>query len=71
MVMKHNDGTLYSCLTGIAFAGPRTGTRLQPEPTLVTGWGFWERRYPQAVAFTMYDKFRPPSALPRRQSRQR
>jgi hypothetical protein len=57
MVMKHQDGTLYSGLTGIAFAGPRKGTRLQPEPTLVSDWGFWQERYPQAVAFTMYDKF--------------
>jgi hypothetical protein len=59
MVMKHQDGTLYSGLTGIAFAGPKKGTRLQPEPTLVSNWGFWQKRYPQAVAFTMYDKFHP------------
>jgi hypothetical protein len=59
MVMKGEDGTLYSGLTGIAFAGPRKGTRLQAEPTLVTDWGFWRRRYPQAVAFTMYDKYKP------------
>jgi hypothetical protein len=59
MVMKHKDGTLYSCLTGIAFDGPKKGTRLQPEPTVVSDWGFWQKRYPQAVAFTMYDKYQP------------
>jgi hypothetical protein len=59
MVMKGKDGTLYSGLTGIAFEGPKKGTRLQPEPTLVSEWGFWQKRYPQAVAFTMYDKYKP------------
>jgi hypothetical protein len=59
MVVKGPDGTLYSGLTGVAFHGPRKGSRLQPEPTLVTDWGFWHKRYPQAVAFTMYDKFKP------------
>jgi hypothetical protein len=59
MVMRSQDGTLYSGLTGIAFEHPRMGTRLQPEPTLVSDWEFWQRRYPQAVAFTMYDKYKP------------
>src|SRR5580704_14395942 len=27
MTMKHKDGTLYSCLTGVAFAGPGQGKR--------------------------------------------
>src|ERR1700738_3605429 len=39
MVMRHKDGTLYSCLTGLAFDGPRKGTRLTPAPTLVSDWG--------------------------------
>ncbi len=59
MVIKSGDGTLYSSLSGMAFDGPKKGSRLQPEPTLVTDWGFWEKRYPQAVTFTMYDKFKP------------
>jgi hypothetical protein len=63
MVMKSRDGTLYSGLTGIAFDGPKKGSRLQPEPTLVSDWGFWRKRYPQSVAFTMYDKYKP-SDLP-------
>jgi hypothetical protein len=59
MVMKHKDGTLYSCLTGLAFAGPRKGTRLKAVPTLVSDWGFWLKRYPGGVAFHMFDKYRP------------
>jgi hypothetical protein len=63
MAIKSHDGTLYSSLTGIALDGPRRGNRLQPEPTLVTDWGFWQKRYPQAVAFTMYDKYKPVELL--------
>ncbi|MEO6033757.1 MAG: hypothetical protein ABIQ35_00720, partial [Verrucomicrobiota bacterium] len=59
MVMKSKDGTLYSCLTGIAFDGPRKGTRLQPEPTLLSDWGFWQKRFPAAVAYNMYAKYQP------------
>src|SRR5271170_251684 len=32
MVMKHADGTLYSCLSGVAFDGPRKGARLATVP---------------------------------------
>jgi hypothetical protein len=59
MVMKHKDGTLYSTLTGEAFAGPRKGTRLEVLPTLVSDWGFWLGRYPQNVAYHMFDKYVP------------
>jgi hypothetical protein len=59
MVMKHKDGTLYSCLSGIAFAGPKKGTRLKPIPTLVTEWGFWLKRYPGGVAYKMFEKYQP------------
>jgi hypothetical protein len=59
MVMRHKDGTLYSCLTGVAFAGPKKGTRLKAVPTLVSDWGFWLERYPNAVAFHMFDKYQP------------
>src|SRR5262249_34367466 len=59
MVMKSQDGTLYSCLSGIAFDGPGKGGRLRPEPTLLSDWGFWQKRYPAAVAFMMYDKYKP------------
>jgi hypothetical protein len=59
MVMRHKDDTLYSCLTGKAFAGPKKGERLQPLPTLVSNWGEWLQRYPGAVAYHMFDKYQP------------
>jgi hypothetical protein len=59
MVIKGGDGMLYSSLSGNALDGPRRGTRLQSEPSLVSDWGFWRKQYPRAVAFTMYDKFKP------------
>ena len=59
MVMKHKDGTLYSCLTGIAFEGPRKGDRLKPVPTVVTDWGYWLKRYPGGVAYKMFEKYQP------------
>ncbi len=59
MVMKHKDGTLYSCLTGIGFEGPNKGKKLTPIPTLVSDWGFWLKRYPGAVAYHMFDKYQP------------
>src|SRR5712671_6665012 len=63
MIMKHKDGTLYSCLTGLAFNGPRKGTRLKAVPTLMSTWGFWLKHYPGSVAYHMYDKYQP-VALP-------
>src|SRR5579884_277932 len=59
MVMKHKDGTLYSTLSGVAFAGPKKGTRLTPIPTVVSDWGFWLEHYPNAVAYHMFDKYKP------------
>jgi hypothetical protein len=59
MVMRHADGTLFSCLSGVAFDGPRKGTRLTPIPTLMTTWGKWLEGYPQAVAYHMFDKYTP------------
>jgi hypothetical protein len=59
MVMKHKDGTLYSCLSGRAFEGPKKGTRLKPVPTVVSVWGWWLEKYPDAVAYHMFDKYLP------------
>jgi hypothetical protein len=59
MVMRHKDGTLYSCLTGLAFAGPKKGDRLKPVPAQVTDWGHWLKRYPQGVAYKMFEKYQP------------
>ncbi|MBA3481237.1 MAG: DUF3179 domain-containing protein [Pirellulales bacterium] len=59
MVMKHKDGTLYSCLTGVAFDGPKKGERLDVVPTLMSDWGVWLLRYPGNVAYQMFDKYQP------------
>jgi hypothetical protein len=59
MVMKHKDGTLYSCLTGLAFEGPNKGDRLKAVPTLVTDWHFYLKRYPGGVAYKMFEKYQP------------
>jgi hypothetical protein len=59
MVMKHKDGTLYSCLTGAAFHGPKKGDKLKAVPTLVSDWGYWLKTYPQAVAYQLFDKYQP------------
>jgi Protein of unknown function (DUF3179) len=59
MVMRHKDGTLYSCLTGLAFDGPRKGDRLTPWPTLVTNWGWVMQHYPTGVAYHMFEKYKP------------
>src|SRR4051812_47483937 len=63
MVMEHKDGTLYSCLSGLAFDGPKKGTRLKALPTLMSDWGDWLKRYPGNVAYEMFDKYQP-VALP-------
>ena len=62
MVMKHADGTLFDCLTGLAFDGPRKGTRLVPMPTIESDWGPWLRANPGTVAYAMVAKFQPRSA---------
>lgn len=59
MVMKHKDGTLYSCLSGRAIDGPKKGERLESIPTLMSDWGFWLKHYPGTVAYHMYDKYKP------------
>jgi len=59
MVMRHNDGTLFDCLTGLAFDGPRKGEHLTPIPTIETDWGPWLAANPGTVAYAMVSKFQP------------
>jgi hypothetical protein len=59
MVMRHQDGTLFDCLTGVAFDGPRKGERLEPIPTIATDWGPWAKAQPGTVAYAMVDRFQP------------
>jgi hypothetical protein len=59
MVMSHKDGTLYDCLTGKAFDGPRKGDQLAPLPVIETNWGPWLKANPGTVAYTMKPQFQP------------
>jgi hypothetical protein len=61
MAMKHKDGTLFDCLTGVAFDGPRKGERLEALPTVETDWGPWLQEHPGTVAYAMIAKFQPQS----------
>ncbi|MBX9791880.1 MAG: DUF3179 domain-containing protein [Pirellulales bacterium] len=72
MVIKHKDGTLFSALSGRAFAGPRSGQRLKPVPTLTSSWGFWKKAYPGTVAYQMFEKYqpRPLPTKPQRESQE-
>jgi hypothetical protein len=63
MVMRHKDGTLFDCLTGLAFDGPRKGEQLAPLATVETDWGPWLKANPGTVAYAMVAKFQP-QALP-------
>jgi hypothetical protein len=59
MVMQHKDGTLFDCLTGFAFDGPRKGENITPIPTIETDWGPWLAASPGTVAYAMVSKFQP------------
>jgi hypothetical protein len=59
MVMRHKDGTLFDCLTGLAFDGPRKGEQLTPLPTIESDWGPWLAANPGTVAYAMVSKFQP------------
>ena len=60
MVMRaKSDGTLFSCLSGLAFEGKRKGEQLKPIPTMMSTWGEVMRRNPNAVAYQMFEKYKP------------
>ncbi|MEZ6036025.1 MAG: DUF3179 domain-containing (seleno)protein [Planctomycetota bacterium] len=55
MVVKHEDGTLFSALTGLGFEGPRKGTQLPRIPNLTTSWGHWKLLHPESTAYDLFD----------------
>jgi hypothetical protein len=59
MVMRHQDGTLFDCLTGLAFDGPRKGEQLTPIATIESDWGPWLKSNPGTVAYAMVPRFQP------------
>ena len=62
MVVKGPDGSLYSALTGKAFAGPKQGTRLIREPGMLTTWSHWLMLHPESTAYDLFDGKRYPIA---------
>jgi len=55
MVARSEDGTLWSALSGRAFAGPRSGQRLERIPSLRTLWGHWLMLHPESTAYDLFD----------------
>jgi hypothetical protein len=55
MVVQGRDGTLWSALTGVAFAGPKKGQRLERIPSLTTTWGHWMMLHPESTAYDLFD----------------
>ena len=69
MVVRGKDGSLYSALTGLAFDGPRKGTRLKRIPSLTTSWEHWLMLHPESTAYNLFDGKRYPTAeLPTKMS---
>src|SRR5262245_10232620 len=62
MVAQGRDGTLWSALSGVAFAGPQKGKRLKRMPSLVTDWGHWLMLHPESTAYDLFDGKRYPVA---------
>jgi len=62
MVARGGDGTLYSALTGRAFAGPQAGRQLAREPSMLSTWGHWLRLHPESTAYDLFDGQRYPAA---------
>lgn len=60
MVVKHEDGTLFSALTGLGIDGPRKGQQLQRTPNLTTTWGHWLLLHPESTAYDLFDGNRYP-----------
>ncbi len=71
MVVKGNDGSLVSALTGEIFDGPRKGERLKRIPNMLTNWEHWLMLHPESVAYRLYDgKKYPLAPLPTKQSQE-
>jgi hypothetical protein len=62
MVVRGNDGTLWSALTGRGLEGPKRGQRLERLPSLVTDWGYWLMLHPESTAYDLFDGKKYPVA---------
>lgn len=69
MVVRGEDGTLWSALTGKAFSGPQSGKQLKRIPSLVTDWNYWLMLHPESTTYDLFDgKKYAPSDMPREMS---
>lgn len=55
MVVKGEDGTLWSSLTGKAIEGPQKGNQLTRIPSLVTNWNYWLMLHPESTTYNLFD----------------
>jgi hypothetical protein len=60
MVVKHEDGTLFSALTGLGIEGPRQGQTLPRIANVATTWGHWLALHPESTAYDLFDGARYP-----------
>ena len=55
MVVKGEDGTLWSALTGKAIEGPLKGKQLTRIPSMVTNWNYWLMLHPESTTYDLFD----------------
>ncbi|MCA8969124.1 MAG: DUF3179 domain-containing protein [Planctomycetes bacterium] len=60
MVVRHEDGTLFSALTGLGIEGPRKGHSLPRIASMTTTWGHWMLLHPESTAYDLFDGKRYP-----------
>jgi len=60
MVVKHEDGTLFSALTGFGIDGPRQGQSLPRIANVATTWAHWLALHPESTAYDLFDGTRYP-----------
>jgi hypothetical protein len=55
MLVRHENGTIWSALTGTAIEGPDKGKQLVRVPNMMTTWGHWLMLHPESTAYDMFD----------------
>ena len=55
MIVRSEDGTLWSALTGTAIDGPQKGKRLERIPNVMTNWSHWMMLHPESTAYNLFD----------------
>ena len=71
MVVRGEDGTLWSALAGKAIEGPHKGKQLTRIPSLVTNWNYWLMLHPESTTYDLFDGKKYASAtLPSQMSKE-